>query len=232
MSAINGVTSGVEKYTQENSMDILNREKATDKKTEGVTSSDYDSLKAATKDREREPSNELTFEDMLSLMITQLQNQSIDNTADTNDMMNQLISMTVMQSLTTLTTAVEEVQTASTMSYAASLVGKDVTLGVYNEKTKEIEELYGTVEASGTYDGKQVIFVNGESYFLSSIMAVGKLPPIKNDKPSVDGDGENKDVENSGAAGGTTGGGESEDSGTGGTDAGNSVSGAGEAAQV
>ena len=229
MSAINGVTSGVEKYTQENSMDILNREKATDKKTEGVTSSDYDSLKTATKDREREPSNELTFEDMLSLMITQLQNQSIDNTADTNDMMNQLISMTVMQSLTTLTTAVEEVQTASTMSYAASLVGKEVTLGIYNEKTKEIEELYGTVEASGTYDGKQVIFVNGESYFLSSIMAVGKLPPIKEDTPA--GDGENEDVENSGAAG-STGGSGSENNSTGGTEAGNSVGGAGEAAQV
>ena len=233
MSSINGVTSGVEKYTQENSMDILNRENTTNKKAEGATSHDYENLDAAKKEREREPSNELTFEDMLSLMITQLQNQSIDNTADTNDMMNQLISMTVMQSLTTLTTAVEEVQTASTMSYAASLVGKDVTLGVYNEKTKEIEELYGTVEASGTYDGKQVIFVGGQSYFLSSIMAVGKLPPIKNDKPVEDGeDGENKDVENSGAAGGTTGSGESEDNSTSGTDAGNSVSGAGEAAQV
>lgn len=231
MSSISGVTSGVEKYMQENSMDILNREKATNKKAEGTTSHDYENLDAAQKEREREPSNELTFEDMLSLMITQLQNQSIDNTADTNDMMNQLISMTVMQSLTTLTTAVEEVQTASVMNYAASLVGKDVTLGIYNEKTKEIEELYGTVEASGTYDGKQVIFVGGKSYFLSSIMAVGKLPPIKDDKPPVDGDGENEDVENSGAAGGTTGGG-SEDSSTDGTDAAGSVSGADEAAQV
>lgn len=222
MSAIGDVTSGVEKYRQENSMDINNRYEANKDKTEGASSSDFDSLDSVTKDREkRKPSNQLTFEDMLSLMITQLQNQSIDNTADTNDMMNQLISMTVMQSLTTLTTAVEEVQTASTMSYAASLVGKEVTLGIYNEKTKEIEELYGTVEASGTYDGKQVIFVGGESYFLSSIMAVGKLPPIKNE-----------DVENSGAAGGTTGGGTSEDKNTGGTDAAGSVSGAGEAAQV
>ena len=230
MSAIGDVTSGVDKYLQDNSMDINNRYQATKDKTEGATSTDFDSLDAVGKDREkRKPSNELTFEDMLSLMITQLQNQTIDNTADTNDMMNQLISMTVMQSLTTLTTAVEEVQTASTMSYAASLVGKEVTLGIYNEKTKEIEELYGTVEASGTYDGKQVIFVNGESYFLSSIMAVGKLPPIKEDTPA--GDGENEDVENSGAAG-STGGSGSENNSTGGTEAGNSVGGAGEAAQV
>ena len=233
MSSISGVTSGTEQFLKDNSMDIQNREKQeTNEKKKGVTSTDFDSVDSASKDREeqRRPNNQLTFEDMLSLMVTQLQNQTIDNTADTNDMMNQLISMTVMQSLTTLTTAVEEVQTASVMSYAASLVGKEVTLGVYNEQTKKIEEVYGTVEASGTYDGKQVIFVNGESYFLSSIMAVGKLPPIQDDTPPEDD--ENKDEENSGAAGGTPGGGTSEDNSTGGTDAGNSVSGADEAAQV
>ena len=206
MSSISGTTSGVDKFYQENSMDILNRD-TSNKKTEGASSTDFSSLKDVTSDREREPSNELTFEDMLQLMMVQLQNQSIDNTADTNDMMNQLISMTVMQSLTTLTTAVEEVQTASVMNYSASRVGKDVTLGIYNEKTKKTEELYGTVEASGTYDGKQVIFVGGKSYFLSSIMAVGKLPPLEDDTdtPTIDsgstGSEENKDVENSGAAG-------------------------------
>ena len=36
-----------------------------------------------------EANNTLSFEDMLLLMVTQLQNQTIDNTADTNDMMNQ-----------------------------------------------------------------------------------------------------------------------------------------------
>ena len=220
MSSVSSV-SGTDKFLQENTMDILNRDKnkTTDKKTEGASSSDFTTAAAATKDREREPSNELTFEDMLTLMCTQLQNQTIDNTADTNDMMNQLISMTVMQSLTTLTSAVEEVQTASVMNYSASLVGKEVTLGIYNEKTKETEEVYGLVEASGTYDGKQVIFVDGQSYFLSSIMAVGKLPPIKEggDKPitSTPGtdetegtegtEGDNKDVENSGATEGTNG---------------------------
>ena len=44
-----------------------------------------------------EANNTLSFEDMLLLMVTQLQNQTIDNTADTNDMMNQIIQMTVMQ---------------------------------------------------------------------------------------------------------------------------------------
>ena len=34
----------------------------------------------------------------------------------------------------------------------------------------------GTVTASGTYDGQPVIFLGNESYLLSSVMAVGRLP--------------------------------------------------------
>ena len=37
---------------------------------------------------------ELSFTDMLQLMVAQFQNQTIDNTADTSDMMNQLTQMT------------------------------------------------------------------------------------------------------------------------------------------
>ncbi|MDE7243509.1 MAG: hypothetical protein K2O18_05970 [Oscillospiraceae bacterium] len=214
MASVSGLNNS--DYMKEYALDLNNRGQSTNNtdKTQGATSTDFSSATSATKDREREPNNELTFEDMLSLMIVQLQNQTIDNTADTNDMMNQLISMTVMNSLTTLTSAVEEVQLASVMNYSASLVGQYVTLGVYNEKTKNLDEIYGLVEASGTYDGKQVIFVDGQSYLLSSIMAVGKLPPVKKeDGEQAENSGnventdqtdndhtENKDVENAGAA--------------------------------
>lgn len=134
----------------------------------------------------------LTFEDMLLLMVTQLQNQTIDNQADTNDMMNQLIQMTVMQAMTHMSTQMEELTTANVMSYAASLVGKEVTLGVYDENG-EIKEKVGVVEGTGTFDGNQVIFVDGESYFLSSIMGVGRLPPLDKDEGTGDGDKEDGD---------------------------------------
>ena len=176
----------------------------------------------------------LTFEDMLLLMVTQLQNQTIDNQADTNDMMNQLIQMTVMQAMTTMTTQMEELATANVMSYSASLVGKEVTLGLYDEDGNVTEKV-GIVQGSGTYDGMPVIFVDGESYFLSSIMAVGRLPekkPEEGEKPDegedggttegggstegsggVEGGGSTEGAENSGAAGeasGTPGSGENE----------------------
>ena len=45
--------------------------------------------------------------------MTELQNQSIDQTADTSDMLNQLVQMQMVQALVNMTDA-------SVMSYAAS----------------------------------------------------------------------------------------------------------------
>ena len=144
-----------------------------------------------------EANNTLSFEDMLLLMVTQLQNQTIDNQADPNDMMNQLIQMTVMQAMTEMSTQVEELTQANVMSYAASLVGKEVTVGVYNEETKKIDEIVGTVTATGIYDGMNVIFIGDKSYTLSSVMAVGRLPS-KPDTEDPDGTENPDDVEKPG----------------------------------
>ena len=72
----------------------------------------------------------LSFTDMLGLMVTQFQNQTIDNQASTTDMMNQLVQMTTMQAMTDMTTQIKELTLANVMSYAASLVGQTVTIGV------------------------------------------------------------------------------------------------------
>lgn len=153
----------------------------------------------------RADNTSLDFEDMLLLLVTQLQNQSIDNQMDASDMMNQLIQMTVMQSLTEVTMKVEEQTQASVMTYAASLVGKEVTVGVVDENGK-IQEVYGEVTATGMYDGEQVIFMGENCYSLNSILAVGKLPEKKPDEgegedgvPGVDGDGNVTDPDGDGS---------------------------------
>ena len=129
----------------------------------------------------------LSFTDMLGLMVAQFQNQSIDNQASTTDMMNQLVQMSSMQAMTEVSTQIKELTLANVMAYSASLVGQTVTIGVWNEQTKKLEEIVGVVEGAGTYNGDQVIYVGGKGYYLSDIMAVGKLPPPKDEKP---GDGE------------------------------------------
>lgn len=177
-----------------NSFDIANRYSSYGAKT------DFDPTVNRGEEQERleqeqKDKSTLSFTDMLGLMVVQFQNQTIDNQADTSDMMNQLVQMSSMQAMTEMTTQIKELTLANVMAYAASLVGQTVTVGVWNEETEEVEEIVGVVKGTGTYDGQQVIYLdNGEGYFLSEIMAVGTLPP-KPEKPEEpdEGDGEGTD---------------------------------------
>ena len=133
----------------------------------------------------------LDMTDFLQLMVAQFQNQSIDNTADTSDMLNQLVQMQMVQALTSMTDA-------SIMSYASSLVGKEVTVGTYDAKGK-LQETVGIVTGTGTFNEQQVVFVDGEMYYMSDIMAVGRLPEAgEAEKPDNNG-AENGNSENSGS---------------------------------
>ncbi len=124
--------------------------------------------------------SDLDMLDFITLMIAQMSNQGIDDTMDTSEMLNQMVQMQMIQSMVNMTDA-------TTMNYAASLVGKEVTVGKLGEDGK-LQELYGVVTATGTMDGQQVIFIGDEYYYLSEIMAVGKLPPPKEeDDDKTDG---------------------------------------------
>ena len=177
--------------TIQSGFDIINRNKSYN------TTTDFDPT--VNRWGEKEKYDELTrdrstlsFTDMLGLMVTQFQNQTMDNQASTTDMMNQLVQMSSMQAMTDMTSNIKELALANVMSYAASLVGKTVTIGVWNEETKELDEIVGVVQGTGTYDGQQVVYLdNGKGYFLNEIMAVGTLPEkVEGDKDPGEGGGE------------------------------------------
>ncbi len=129
----------------------------------------------------------LQFEDFLQLMVQQLQNQTMDNTADTSEMLNQLVQMSTVEMLSTVKDGLEALVNASTLNYAASLVGKTVTVGRLDDEGK-LEEVVGTVTGTGTYQGMSVIFVDGEMYALNDIMAIGELPDLP-EEPEEPGEG-------------------------------------------
>ena len=173
--------------TIQTGVDIMNRY------TSGTSSTGGRDIYTNPADLEKEQAlyedkTTLSFTDMLGLMVAQFQNQTMDNQASTTDMMNQLVQMSSMQAMTDMVSHIKELTLANVMSYSASLVGKTVTVGVYNEQTKKTDEIVGTVQGSGTYDGQQVIYLdNGKGYFLNEIMAVGTLPP-KAEDPDKDPD--------------------------------------------
>ena len=129
---------------------------------------------------------DLDMTDFITLMVTQMTSQGIDNTMDTSEMLNQMVQMQMIQSMVNMTDA-------TTMNYAASLVNKEVTVGKYVDG--ELQEIVGPVTATGTKDGQHVIFINGEYYYLNEIMAVGRLPKPKDEEED---DGEVGDVEGPG----------------------------------
>ena len=135
----------------------------------------------------RPGNTELNMQDFLNLMIVQLQNQTIDDTMDTSEMMNQMIQMQMI-------TAMSNMTETSVQSYASSLVGKVVTIGIVTDKGLEEREVI--VTGTGVMNGQQVIFGkdskgNIETYGLNQIMAVGQLPPIeKPDEDEKPGEGE------------------------------------------
>ena len=125
----------------------------------------------------RDNNTELNFNDMLNLMVVQLQNQTMDNTMDTSQMLSQMIQMQVVQSINSITDA-------TVMTYASSLVGKDVTVGEWSADG-ELKERLVHITGTGYSDGQQVLFAGDEVISLKDIMAVGKLPEIK--KPDEEG---------------------------------------------
>lgn len=110
---------------------------------------------------------DMTTEDFMTLIMAQFQNQDIMNPASTDDFLNQMIQMMTIQTMTNM-------NDISTISYAASLVGKEVTIGVPGKKG--LEEIVGVVTGTGMMNGQQIIIVNGKEYGLNQILAIGKLP--------------------------------------------------------
>ena len=139
----------------------------------------------------RKNNTELDMMDFLQLMIVQLQSQTLYDSMDTSEMMNQMVQMQMVTAITNMTET-------NIMTYASSLVGKEVTIGIVNDS--ELEERVITVIGTGLYNGQQVIFgSDGKTYALNQIMAVGRLPePEEPDKkpdeggdtPPVDGSGD------------------------------------------
>jgi len=140
-----------------------------------------EATKVATKSTNKKAGQDLDMTDFLTLMVAMFKNQDMDNTASVSDMMNQMVQMSVVQAITNISTLIED---STTLTYAASLVGKEVTIGQYEGNV--LKEIQGVVTGTGTLNGQQVIFVGDDRYFLSDIMAIGRLPENAEEKEDVD----------------------------------------------
>lgn len=107
----------------------------------------------------------LDMDDFLKLMVAQLQNQDMNNTADTSEYTSQMAQFSMVQALTDLTEL-------SKTTYSLSMIGKEVTLAE-TKSDGTLNVITGTVEGVNLYNGDAQIIVDGVNYPMSSVMEVG-----------------------------------------------------------
>ncbi|MEO1814774.1 MAG: flagellar hook capping FlgD N-terminal domain-containing protein [Acetobacterium sp.] len=108
----------------------------------------------------------LDMDDFLKLMVAQLQNQDMNNTADTSEYTSQMAQFSMVQALTDLTEL-------SKTTYSLSMIGKEVTLAE-TKSDGTLNVITGTVEGVNLYNGDAQIIVNGVNYPMSSVMEVAQ----------------------------------------------------------
>lgn len=119
----------------------------------------------ATAAQTKKSGTSLNMDDFLKLMVAQLQNQDMNNTADTSQYTTQMAQFSMVQALTDLTEL-------SKTTYSLSMIGKEVTLAE-SKADGSLNVITGTVEGVNLYNGDAQIIVNGANYPMTSVMEVG-----------------------------------------------------------
>ena len=141
-------------------------------------------------------SNALDMNDFLTLMVAQLRNQTMYDTVDNAEMLAQLAQYSSVQamtkmadSMTSVVNATYESMLTNYISYASSLVGKEVTAAVTDESGNLVKTT-GVVSGVGLFDGSPVVYIDNKAFKLANIMIVGKAPENAGENTSPDGSGE------------------------------------------
>jgi flagellar basal-body rod modification protein FlgD len=109
----------------------------------------------------------------MSLLVAQLQNQDMYNTTDTSEFTNQMAQYSMIQSITDLVSISEDTYAMNYTSYAASLVGKEVTVAKLVDE--ELVTETGTITGVTLFEDEPMVYIGENSYSLSEIMVVGEV---------------------------------------------------------
>lgn len=139
--------------------------------------------------------NTISMTGFFQLLATQLQNQDMSNPMDNSEIMAQMTQMAMVQSMTSMTDAIKNTTAVNTQTYAAGLVGQEVTMAVteenaYGQETP-IDVKYAKVEWVNFTSGNPTIKVEGDDkeYQLSHLVGMGRVPnPFKSSSEGEDVD--------------------------------------------
>lgn len=131
--------------------------------------------------------NTLSMTGYFQLLATQLQNQDMTNPMDNSELMAQMTQMAMVQSMSAMTEAMKTSTAVNTQTYAASLVGQEVTMAVTEENSygqeTPVDVKYAKVEWVDFTSGDPTIKLEGDEkiYSLTHLVGMGRVPnPFEN----------------------------------------------------
>jgi flagellar basal-body rod modification protein FlgD len=112
----------------------------------------------------------LSANEFLTLLVTELQNQNPLSPMDPTQMVQQTSSLSMVELLSTIQSALGQLTSTEGVLQAAGLIGQSVTY--QSGQTQEA----GTVEGVGQSANGVVLDVGGQSVPIANVLAVGLVP--------------------------------------------------------
>lgn len=120
--------------------------------------------------------NTLDITDYFQLLASQLANQDMTDPMSSSEMMQELVQMAMVQSISTMTETMEATQALSTQTYAAGLIGQQVTVAITVDGSATGVKT-GKVASVNFTSSEPTIKLEGDStdYPLSYVLGMGKI---------------------------------------------------------
>lgn len=139
----------------------------------------------------------LSIDDFYKILAAQLRYQDADNPMDTSEMMSQMVQ-------TQMIATINQMNQISVITYASSMIGKEVTVALLDKDGWPTGEFKtGVVSGASIYDYPPVLYVDGSGYQVSQVTILGnrnsaQAPQDPDDPNDGDDDGSNPGVEGPG----------------------------------
>lgn len=131
--------------------------------------------------------NTLDISDYFQLLAAQLANQDMTDPMSSSEMMQEMVQMAMVQSISSMTEVMENTQALNTQTYAAGLIGQQVTVAVTENGTATGVK-YGKVVSVNFTSSEPTIRIEGDSteYKLSYVLGMGTISDPFNDTTTGD----------------------------------------------
>jgi flagellar basal-body rod modification protein FlgD len=120
------------------------------------------------------PTQMLSQQDFLKLLVTQMTSQDPMKPTDSQDLLSQMTQFSTLNANTSLQAQLAQMQALSQFSEAGSLLGKQVTLQLDDTTTAQ-----GVVTNVDTSGNVPQLIVNGQHYSLAQVLSVANPAPTQ-----------------------------------------------------